>query len=237
MKSFKQYITEAKIPKLPKIKKGDTILTGKWKNSPAIVKGFGKDKNNQPTVKTNKGIFNLYKFRIKKLMESENIQEGLKELLAAGLMGISALTPHDTMASQKPQSTRPQVTSTTTPNKIQNKTQELIIKLGKFFVKNGFRVGSHSHFDLNKGYVPEGNQRIGKHTSTSLHYSNRALDISARGKSQEEMKAIFNHLYNNRDKYNIHELIYAPSGHYNYKHGLNKKVTGHNDHIHVGFKQ
>jgi len=67
MRSFKQYITEAKLPKL---KKGDTILTGKWKNSPAIVKGFGKDKNNQPTIKTNKGVFNLYKFRIKKLMES-----------------------------------------------------------------------------------------------------------------------------------------------------------------------
>ena len=235
MKSFKQYIIEAKTPKLPKIKKGDTILTGKWKNSPAIVKGFGKDKNNQPTVKTNKGIFNLYKFRIKKLMESENIQEGVKELLAAGLLGISALTPHNTMASQKPQITKTEAIPTTT--KTQNKTQEIIIQLGKFFVKNGFRVGSHSHFDLNRGYVPEGNQRIGKHTNTSLHYTNRALDVSARGKSQEEMKTIFNHLYKNRDKYGIHELIYAPSGHYNYKRGFKKDVTGHTDHIHIGFKQ
>lgn len=47
---------------------GDTILVGKWRNSPAIVKGFGKDKNNQPTVKTNKGSYSLYKFRIQKLM-------------------------------------------------------------------------------------------------------------------------------------------------------------------------
>jgi len=58
--------------KNPDIKKGDTILVGRWKNSPAIVKGFGKDKNKQPTVKTNKGTYSLYRFRIKKLLESFN---------------------------------------------------------------------------------------------------------------------------------------------------------------------
>ena len=65
MKTFEQYVKETKNPD---IKKGDTILTGKWKNSPAVVKGFGKDKNKQPTVKTNKGTIPLYKFRIQKLM-------------------------------------------------------------------------------------------------------------------------------------------------------------------------
>ena len=50
------------------IKVGDTILVGRWKNSPAEVKGFGKDKNHQPTVKTNKGNYSLYRFRIQKLM-------------------------------------------------------------------------------------------------------------------------------------------------------------------------
>lgn len=51
------------------IKVGDTILVGRWKNSPAVVKGFGKDKNHQPTVKTNKGNYSLYRFRIQKLMK------------------------------------------------------------------------------------------------------------------------------------------------------------------------
>lgn len=63
---LKQNITEKKNYD---IKKGDTILVGKWRNSPAIVKSFGKDKNNQPTVKTNKGTYSLYKFRIEKLMK------------------------------------------------------------------------------------------------------------------------------------------------------------------------
>jgi hypothetical protein len=51
---------------IPKI--GSEILVGKFKNKKAIVKGFGKDKNNQPTIITDKGEFSLYKFRIAKLM-------------------------------------------------------------------------------------------------------------------------------------------------------------------------
>lgn len=66
MKSFKQHIFENE-----DIKKGDTILVGRFKNSPAIVTGFGTDKNGQPTVKTDKREYSLYKFRIKKLMKDK----------------------------------------------------------------------------------------------------------------------------------------------------------------------
>jgi len=69
MITFKQYFTEKTNPD---IKKGDVILVGKWRNSPATVKGFGTDKNNQPTVKTTKGPYSLYKFRIQKLMKKKN---------------------------------------------------------------------------------------------------------------------------------------------------------------------
>ena len=55
----------------PDIEKGDIILVGRWRNSPAEVKGFGKDKNNQPVVVTTKGRYSLYKFRIKKLMKEK----------------------------------------------------------------------------------------------------------------------------------------------------------------------
>ena len=56
----------------PDIDPGDTILVGRWRNSPAVVKGFGKDINNQPTVKTNKGSYSLYKFRLQKLMKPKS---------------------------------------------------------------------------------------------------------------------------------------------------------------------
>ena len=52
----------------PDVQIGDTVLVGKWKNSPATIKSFETDKNNQPVIKTNKGKYSLYRFRIKKLM-------------------------------------------------------------------------------------------------------------------------------------------------------------------------
>ena len=66
MKTFKQYFKEN-----TDINVGDTLLVGRWRNSKAIVKGFGTDKNNQPTVKTTKGVINLYKFRIDKLLDKD----------------------------------------------------------------------------------------------------------------------------------------------------------------------
>lgn len=61
-------------------KKGDTILVGHFKNVKAVVKGFGKDNRNQPTVITDKGEYKVYNFRIKSLMKKESINliEGAK---------------------------------------------------------------------------------------------------------------------------------------------------------------
>jgi len=46
------------------VEKGDTILTGRFKNSPKIVKSFGTDSNGQPTINGMKALA----FRIDKLM-------------------------------------------------------------------------------------------------------------------------------------------------------------------------
>ena len=47
---------------------GDMVLFGKFKNKKAIVKSFGVDKNNQPTLITDKGVIPLYHVRISKIM-------------------------------------------------------------------------------------------------------------------------------------------------------------------------
>jgi len=64
MKAIDSYLAES----APTVKVGDEILIGKWKNKTATIKGVGKDKNNQPILKTDKGDVSLYHFRIKKLM-------------------------------------------------------------------------------------------------------------------------------------------------------------------------
>ena len=55
----------------PTLHTGDKILKGKFKNSPAEIKGFGKDKHNQPTLRTNKGTVQLFKPRIAKIMPKQ----------------------------------------------------------------------------------------------------------------------------------------------------------------------
>lgn len=66
---IKDIITEgAETYQPPTLAVGDKILKGKFKNSPAEIKGFKTDKNNQPVLKTNKGEVPLFKPRIAKLM-------------------------------------------------------------------------------------------------------------------------------------------------------------------------
>lgn len=55
----------------PSLTVGDKILKGKFKNSPAEIKGFKKDKHNQPVLKTNKGDVQLFKPRVSKLMKED----------------------------------------------------------------------------------------------------------------------------------------------------------------------
>lgn len=63
-----EFITEAETYQPPSLAVGDKILKGKFKNSPAEIKGFKKDKHNQPVLKTNKGDIQLFKPRVTKLM-------------------------------------------------------------------------------------------------------------------------------------------------------------------------
>jgi len=64
-----EFITEAESYQPPALHTGDKILKGKFKNSPAEIKGFTKDKHNQPVLKTNKGDVQLFKPRVAKLMK------------------------------------------------------------------------------------------------------------------------------------------------------------------------
>jgi hypothetical protein len=60
----------------PSLDVGDKILKGKFKNSPATIKGFTKDKHNQPVLKTDKGAVQLFKPRVTKLITNESALPG-----------------------------------------------------------------------------------------------------------------------------------------------------------------
>ena len=69
---IKDIIIEVETYQPPELAVGDKILKGKFKNSPAEIKGFKKDKHNQPVLKTNKGEVQLFKPRVTKLMTELN---------------------------------------------------------------------------------------------------------------------------------------------------------------------
>ena len=81
----------------PTLHTGDKILKGKFKNSPAEIKGFGKDKHNQPTLRTTKGDIQLFKPRVTKLMDKD-LDEDWKHAAAAGAIALGALSPFNNPA-------------------------------------------------------------------------------------------------------------------------------------------
>lgn len=62
-------LSEIESLELDDVEVGDEIKVGRFKNSKATVKGFKKDKHNQPVLKTTKGDQKLFKPRLSKLEE------------------------------------------------------------------------------------------------------------------------------------------------------------------------
>ena len=60
-------INEADDYKPPRLRKGDEVKVGKFKNRRAEITGFDVDKHGQPVLKTTKGEHKLFKPRISKL--------------------------------------------------------------------------------------------------------------------------------------------------------------------------
>jgi hypothetical protein len=56
---------------LPELQLGDIIFAGKFKNKKAEITGFTKDDWGQPVVETDKGNFQVFKFRLEKLFPKE----------------------------------------------------------------------------------------------------------------------------------------------------------------------
>jgi hypothetical protein len=74
------------------IKKGDTLLGGRFKNIPYVVKDFGVDKNNQPTVITVSGkILKLLTMRVKKIMEKEPLNDTIESALKEKRIKLKSL--------------------------------------------------------------------------------------------------------------------------------------------------
>ena len=75
---------------------GDTILVGKFKNKKIVVKEFGKDKNNQPTV-NGKSLLN---FRISKLMKKVEGEFVMKRSKLNEIQGVLVTANRSDLAKE-----------------------------------------------------------------------------------------------------------------------------------------
>ena len=85
-------INEIEKLELPDIEVGDEVKVGKFKNRKAEVKGFKKDKNNHPVLKTDKGDQAVFKPRITKLIK-EKIMKTTKESMRETLDRLNEAVP------------------------------------------------------------------------------------------------------------------------------------------------
>ena len=53
------------------VKIGDVILAGKFKNKRCVIQSFFTDENGQTKVKTDKGTYSLYTFRLEKFLPKD----------------------------------------------------------------------------------------------------------------------------------------------------------------------
>lgn len=95
-----QTVTESETLQLPKLKTGDTLLVGRFKNSKATIKGFKKDDKGQPVAKTDKGDQRLLKPRIPKLFPDD-----IKESIETVTIG-NGMFSHDVKVIKNPSITQ-----------------------------------------------------------------------------------------------------------------------------------
>jgi hypothetical protein len=106
-------------------------------------------------------------------------------------------------------------------------------------------IWQHPNFDLNRGYVASGGQRVAPagvsgRTAGSYHHSNQALDIALSHNTPQQLSKAWNYLVSNQAQLGIAELYWNKKGFYRDGRFIGRPgsnaIPDHDDHIHVSFK-
>ena len=142
--------------------------------------------------------------------------------------GKGGLTPY-LRSIQQPGQTSIQLQSASpyAPPSVRDPGQLRTIQMGRQLFKAGYRMWQHPNFDLERGYVPSGGQRVAPagvsgRGGGSAHHTNQALDFPLSHNSEAQLDRLYKYLNANKDKFGIAELLWRSAGHY--------------DHLHVAFR-
>ena len=119
---------------------------------------------------------------------------------------------------------------------------------GKWALSKGFTVAEHPNFKKNNwsasgpntgvGYNKDGGERVGGHSSGSLHYSKLAIDVTdwRKGNWKARTAQLAEEAYNNRKQMKLSQIIHDGWG--SWFAGGGKRgpgAFGHPEHLHLGF--
>ena len=142
--------------------------------------------------------------------------------------GKGGLTPY-LRSIQQPGQTSIQLQSASpyAPPSVRDPGQLRTIQMGRQLFKAGYRMWQHPNFDLERGYIPSGGQRVAPagvsgRGGGSAHHTNQALDFPLSHNSEAQLDRLYKYLNANKDKFGIAELLWRSAGHY--------------DHLHVAFR-
>ncbi|AOO10388.1 hypothetical protein RW03080701_012 [Synechococcus phage S-RIM8] len=123
-----------------------------------------------------------------------------------------------------------------------------VIAGGKWALSKGYTVAEHPNFRKNNwnqsgpntgvGYNKDGGERVGGHSSGSLHYSNLAIDVTdwRPGDWKSRTAQLAEEAYKLRDKLKLTQIIHDGWGSWFFGGGKSGPGSkGHPSHLHLGF--
>jgi len=123
-----------------------------------------------------------------------------------------------------------------------------VINAGKQILGKGYTVAEHPNFRKNNhagegankgvGFNASGGERVGGHSSGSLHYDDLAIDVTdwRPGDWLGRTSALAESIYQNRSKLKVTQIIHDPWGAWFAGEGSKGGgIGGHGTHLHIGF--
>lgn len=92
------------------------------------------------------------------------------------------------------------------------------IQVGRQLLSEGYVIWQHPNFDYEKGYVPEGGQRVMRRTYDSPHHHGEALDLPLSHNSEARLDALARRLRANPQRYGITQVLWKEKDHYDHLH-------------------
>lgn len=108
------------------------------------------------------------------------------------------------------------------PQLMGRNAKERTVIVGQELLNMGFRAWQHPNFNLDKGFVPGGRQRVMRRSYDSAHHHAEALDFPLSHNTPEQLDKLYQYLSSNQRQLGVRKILWRDGG-------------MHEDHLHVEF--